>query len=221
MRRLVKEMDLYKDLTRLEGDEVRISIALDDAEEATMVIGDEIQIIERSEDPDLRLTMERAVFDEILKSDADFGALISRAKMSDVRPINFQVLKPDRVSAAFETLKALMTTFFTSGTVKVKDLKAALAGEAHGAHPIPLVYWDGIRFAWYMVKKGEVLNEEGERDPYPQVLVILQGRGTVTIDENKLELRPNTAIYVPVNSVHQIRAEEDVEALWFAWKTPP
>lgn len=221
MRRLVKEMDLYKNLTRLVGDEVRISIALDDAEEATMVIGDEIWIKERSEDPDLRLTMKKGVFNEIIKGNADFGALISRAKMSDIRPINFQVLKPDRVSAAFETLKVLMTTFFTPGTVKVKDLKAALAGEAHGAHPIPLVYWDGIRFAWYVVKKGEVLNEEGERDPYPQILVILRGRGVVTIDENLLELRPNTAIYVPVNSIHQIRAEKDVEALWFAWNAPP
>jgi len=37
----------------------------------------------------------------------------------------------------------------------------------------------------------------------------------------ELELRPSTVVYVPPNSLHQIRAEEDVEAIWIAWKTPP
>lgn len=35
------------------------------------------------------------------------------------------------------------------------------------------------------------------------------------------ELRPNIAVYVPINSVHMIRADEDIEAIWLAWQTPP
>ncbi len=222
LRHFAEEMELYKDLVVMEEGEIRVAVALTDvSDEATIIIEDKIKVVEGSEKPDIRVTMEKGVFDRILKGESDFGALISRARMSDIRPINYQFLNHDRVQAVFEATKAMMTTFFTSGRLKMKELKEELAGEAHGAHPIPLVYWDGIRFAWYVVKKGEILNEEGERDPYPQVLVILKGKGTVTIDENELELRPNTVIYVPVNSVHQIRAEEDVETLWLAWKAPP
>jgi len=28
-------------------------------------------------------------------------------------------------------------------------------------------------------------------------------------------------IYVPKNCLHQLRADEDVEAVWLAWQTPP
>jgi len=70
------------------------------------------------------------------------------------------------------------------------------------------------------VRKGEVVNEEGDRDPYPHLLVILRGRGTIIIDDTELGLRPNTAVYVPINSVHMIKADEDVEAIWFAWRIP-
>lgn len=219
LRRLLEEAELYLELLKRE-DEVRIAVALTDSgEAATLVVGDRIRVVEGLEEPDLRLTMEKRVFEEILRGDADFGALIGRSKMSDVRPINFEFLNPNRLAAASEALP-MMAFFFTPGKVKVKELRAELAGEAHGAHPIPLVYWDGLRSAWYMVRKGEVLNEEGERDPYPQAFMILRGRGAFILDDVELELRPNTVIYVPRNSVHQIRADEDVEAIWIAWQTP-
>ena len=120
-----------------------------------------------------------------------------------------------------EVIKAGMTFFFTPGRVKVREPRPELAGEAHGAHPIPLVYWDDLRTAWYVVRKGEVMNEEGERDPYPQAVVVLKGKGVFILDKAELELRPGTVVYEPPNSMHQIRAEEDVEAIWIAWKTPP
>lgn len=221
LRRFVEDMELYRDLMMPGDGEIRVAVKLTDTgEEASMIIGETMDVVEGSNDADLRLTMESGVFDGILRGEADFGALIGRSRMTDVRPINFQFLNPGRVSALTDSLKA-MITFFTPGKVKVKELEGKLAGDAHGAHPIPLVYWDGIRLAWYHVRKGEVVNEEGERDPYPQVLVILRGRGTIIVDDTELELRPNTAVYVPINSVHMIKADEDVEAIWFAWKKPP
>jgi mannose-6-phosphate isomerase-like protein (cupin superfamily) len=66
-----------------------------------------------------------------------------------------------------------------------------------------------------------VLNEAGERDPYPQVMILLRGKGIIVLDGVEIELRPSTAVYIPANSLHQIRAEDDVEALWLAWKAPP
>ena len=103
----------------------------------------------------------------------------------------------------------------------MRELRPELAGEAHGVHPIPIAYWDGLRAAWYVVKKGEAMNEEGERDPYPQAVVVLKGKGIFVLDEAEMDLRPSTVIYVPPNSLHQMKVEEDVEAIWIAWKTPP
>lgn len=220
LRSLVEDAKLYFDLLKLEEGEVRIAVELTDSREtATIILGDTIRLVEGAEEPDLLPSMQIHVFDEILRGDADFGALIGRSKMSDVRPINFKILNPNRTTTISEALK-MIVLLFTPGRVKVKELHEELAGEAHGAHPIPLVYWDGVRFAWYVVKEGEVLNEAGERNPYPQAFVILRGRGSFILDDIELELRPNTVIYVPCNSVHQIKAEADVEAIWLAWQTP-
>jgi len=217
---LVEDADLYLDLLKLEEGQVHIAVELTDSREtATIVLGETIRLVEGAEEPDLLLSMQMHVFDEVLRGEADFGALIGRSKMSDVRPINFKILNPNRTAAISEALK-MMVFLFTPGRVKVKELREELAGEAHGARPIPLVYWDGVRFAWYVVKEGEVLNEAGERDPYPQAFVILRGRGSFILDDVEIELRPKTVIYVPCNSVHQIRAEENVEAIWLAWQTP-
>ena len=220
LRHLVEDVELYLDSLELEAGEVRISVELTDSHEtATIILSDRIILVEGAEELDLQLMMQKHVFEEILNGDADFGALIGRSKMSDVRPINFKILNPKHAAVISEALKT-MILLFTPGRVKVKELGEDLAGEAHGAHPIPLVYWDGVRFAWYVVKEGEVLNEAGERDPYPQAFVILRGRGYFILDDIELVLTPNTMIYVPRNSVHQIRAEEDVEAIWLAWQTP-
>lgn len=221
LRRFVEDMKLYRDLVMPEDDEIRVAVGLTDTgEEASLILGETMDVVEGSDDADLRLTMESGVFDDVLRGKADFGALIGRSRMTDVRPINFQFLNPGRLSVLTDSLKA-MITFFTPGRVKVKELGGELAGDAHGAHPIPLVYWDGVRLAWYQVRKGEIVNEEGDRDPYPQVFVILRGRGKIVVDDAELGLRPNTAVYVPINSVHMIKADEEVEAIWFAWQTPP
>jgi mannose-6-phosphate isomerase-like protein (cupin superfamily) len=220
--RLTEEAGLYLDLMGLEDDEIRIEVSLVDSDEAaTLVVGRGIEVLGSSEDPDLRLTMERRVFDDMMEGDADFGAMVGRSRMSDVRPVNVEMLKADKASSAMEVLKTMMTIFFTPGKVKVKRLRKELAGEAHGAHPIPLVYYDDLRCAWYAIKKGEVLNEAGERDPYPQAIVVLKGEGVIVVGDERLELEPQTVVYIPKNALHQIEASEDVEALWLAWQAPP
>jgi len=122
LRRLVEDMELYRDLMKSVDGEIRVAVVLTDTgEEASIILGETMDVVEDSDDADLRLTMESRVFDEVLRVKADFGALIGRSRMTDVRPINFQFLNPGRVSALTDSLKA-MITFFTPGKVKVKEL---------------------------------------------------------------------------------------------------
>ena len=218
--RLTEDAGAYMDLMRLD-DEIRIEFYLiDSGETATLVVGQEITVKEGSKNPDCRLTMEKKILDRILVGDADFGALIGRSKMSEVRPIDGEFLNKEKFPQIMQVIYTLMTVFFTPGKVKIKQLREELAGDAHGARPIPIVYWDGIRYAWYVIKEGEILNEAGEMDPYPQVIILLKGNGIATLGDEKFNIEPGKALYIPRNIVHQIEAREDIELIWLAWQTP-
>jgi len=217
MKRVIAEAELYMDLIVPE-DELMVCFELVDSGEAvTIVLKEEPEVVEGSIDPDARLFMTRPVFDSILSGEADIFSLTARAKMTDVRPVNFEIFTEEKATLIWEVGKAMLTYLFTPGRVKVKRLAPALAGEAHGVHPIPLVYWNGMRSSWIYLKRGEVLNVEGEKDPWPQLFVILKGRGRALIGGEEFDVEPNRVVYVPVNSVHQLRAVSDIELIWLAW----
>jgi mannose-6-phosphate isomerase-like protein (cupin superfamily) len=219
LRKLVGEAELYIDQI-VQGNPVKIGFRLTDTgEEATLSIEEGLAVVEGLDSPDLLLTMERGALDGMAGGEANYGALIGRSRASETRPINYNLLNPGNAPAAVEALKSL-GFLFTPGRVKSLDLRRELAGEAHGAHPIPLVYHEGLRFSWYNVERGETLNEEGERDSYPQLIVVIRGRGVLTLEEDAVELVPGRAVYIPVDSVHRVHAKEDLEVLWLAWKTP-
>ena len=218
---LIEDAESYADIMKYEDEKINVEIHLTDSREsATLIVGNEISLIEGSHNPDMRITMEADIFNRILSGEADFGALIGRSKMSDIRPINGEFLNPKKSSQLMEVLYAFMTVFFTPGKVKIRQLRKDFAGDAHGAHPIPIVYWDGVRYAWYVINKGEILNEAGERDSYPQAFVLLKGEGTVSLENIQIDIEPNKVIYIPKNAVHKIIAKEEIELLWLAWNTP-
>jgi len=220
MERLLKEASLYLDLIKTNEGEIRISVKFSDTGEvATLVLGDKIEVVDGSVNPDCKISMERQVLKNIVEGRADAFALAGRGRADEVRPIEFEIYNKERLKEIWETVKALLTYFFIPGRIKVRNLRPELAGYAHGAHPIPILYWNGLRFAWYIVKAGEVINKEKTKDPWPQMFIILKGKGKATIHDEQFEIKPNTVIYIPRNSVHQITAEEDVELFWMAWQT--
>jgi mannose-6-phosphate isomerase-like protein (cupin superfamily) len=84
-----------------------------------------------------------------------------------------------------------------------------------------LVYWDGIRYAWYHISSGDVLNVEGEKDSYPQAVIPLRGNGKLELDELSLNLESDSVYYIPPNSTHKVYALSDVELIWLAWNSQP
>lgn len=218
MKRVVAEAELYMDLIVPE-DEFRACFELIDTGEAvTIVLKEEPEVVEGSIDPDARIFTTRPVFDRILRGEADIFSLAARAKSTDVRPVNYEIYDVERAAEIWEAGKAMLTYLFTPGRVKVRSLAPELAGEAHGAHPIPLVYWNGMRTSWMYLERGEVLNVEGEKDPWPQLFILLKGRGRATVGDAEFDIEPNRAVYVPLNTVHQLRADTDIELIWLAWK---
>ncbi len=219
IKKLLEDVSLYEDLLIIDKSEIRAGFELiDTGETATLVLGDKASVIEGSANPDFKVSMDSQTFWRIIHGKADAFALAGRARPDEARPIEFEVYNKERSKEVWETIKALLTYFFTPGKIKIKNLHPELAGQAHGAHPIPLVYWNGLRFSWFLVKTGEILNEEGEKDPYPQMFIILEGKGKAIIGNEEFKIKPKTAIYVPRNCVHQIIAKEDAELIWLAWQ---
>jgi mannose-6-phosphate isomerase-like protein (cupin superfamily) len=89
----------------------------------------------------------------------------------------------------------------------------------HGAHAIPLYYGQGFRSAWYMVKKGQRLNEPGDTNPFPQAFVIISGAGMAKIGDLTIRVRAGESYYIPPESDHVLWTENDdgITLIWFGW----
>ena len=218
LKQLAQDAAQYMDLINPTTEETRVCVNLYDTHEsATLVMTRGMKVLEGAVEPHLTTSMKSTVLQAIVKGQADAFALAGQGRATQRRPIEFEIHTRDRVKEVWEAGKALLTYFFTPGAIKTKSLRLERAGQAHGAHPIPLVYWNGMRYSWIFVKAGEVLNRENEKDPWPQIFVILEGKGKARVGDTTLPLEPETVVYVPTYSIHQVAAEEDLKLLWLAW----
>ncbi|TFG32208.1 hypothetical protein EU527_10590 [Candidatus Thorarchaeota archaeon] len=218
LEQMLEDAELYSDLLYIFPGTIHVGIKLTDTDEsATLILGKEKSVTEGLREPAFTITMTNEILQKILKQEADAFALGGRSHIKEKRPIDFEFIDSDRIEESMETIKALATFFLNPGKIKTKELRLDLAGEAHGAKPIPIVYWKGLRYAWYHIPAGATLNEKCEIDPWPQAFLILNGTGTVKIDTEILNIKKQTVYYIPKNCLHQIHASDAVELLWIAW----
>ena len=111
-----------------------------------------------------------------------------------------------------------MHFFNTSKPEKIK-LGEQYSRKVHGGHAIPLYYHPGFRSAWHMVKKGEQINEPGDVNPFPQAIVVINGKGYAKIGDQTVEINSNESYYIPPKSDHVIwtESEEPLVLIWLAW----
>ncbi len=219
---LLDDAELYLDL--LHATEIPISVGFelkDTQETATMIIEKEtIEIVDGMNNPAFKFLLTQDILDKAMNGEVDLLALGGRSKLSDTRPVDFEFIDKDRINESMEVIYRLGVYYLLPGTVKARRMKVELAGSAHGAKPIPLVYWKDLRSAWYHLDKGSILNIEGERDPYPQAFILLNGSGRLVLEDIEIQLIPRTTYYIPRNSMHQVHAEDDLELIWLAWDAP-
>jgi mannose-6-phosphate isomerase-like protein (cupin superfamily) len=218
LTQLLEDSELYADLLHIFPESINIGIELTDTNEsATLTLGNEQTVDKGLKDVAVRITMTSDILTKIMRREADAFALAGRAHVKDSRPIDFDSIDQNRAVEVMEAIKGLGTFYLNPGRIKTRQLRLDLAGHAHGARPIPIVYWKGLRYAWYHIPTGSILNEDGEKDPWPQAFVVLKGSGKVHILDEILELEPGTVYYIPRNCTHQVHVETPVELLWIAW----
>jgi len=106
----------------------------------------------------------------------------------------------------------------------VSEPERILLGEeysrmVHGGHVCALYYHPGFRSAWYMLKKGEKLNEPGDTNPHPQAFVFIEGEGFAKIGDKTVPVKAGESYYIPPNSDHVVwtESEKPLVLIYLAW----
>ncbi len=150
------------------------------------------------------------------------AALTAAAKtaISDPAPLDYR-LGPGQsfTPQLYADMLVFLQHFFNLTEPERILLGESHSRKVHGANVVALFYQPGFRSAWYLVQKGEQLNEPGDTDPFPQAFVFVSGEGWATIGDTTLSVRANEAYYVPPGSEHIVwtDSEEPLSLLWLAW----
>jgi mannose-6-phosphate isomerase-like protein (cupin superfamily) len=89
----------------------------------------------------------------------------------------------------------------------------------HGANVVALYYHPGFRSAWYLVKKGEKLNEPKDTNPFPQAFIFIEGEGFAKIGDKTIKVKAGESYYIPPDSDHVVWTESDkpLILIYLAW----
>jgi mannose-6-phosphate isomerase-like protein (cupin superfamily) len=89
----------------------------------------------------------------------------------------------------------------------------------HGGNVVGMYYSPGFRSAWYHIAKGQMLNEDGEKDPFHQSFTIISGNGYAKLGNDIFLINENEAYYIRPNLEHKIWTENEdgITLIWNAW----
>ena len=118
-----------------------------------------------------------------------------------------------------ERLFFFLQHFFNRSEPEKIVLDEQHARKVHGGLAIPLYYHPGLRSAWYMVKKGEKINEEDDTNSYHQSFTIISGEGFASIGQYNIPVKSGESYYIPPDEKHTIWTESDepLVMIWLGW----
>ncbi len=167
---------------------------------------------------DVHFTLSKDLFEQILRGDIEAFTAAAKGDFREEAPLDWRVgnsFSPEKLKHIYHFLMY----FFTESPVKVTKIGEQYARKVHGALAIPLYYHEGLRSAWYMIKPGEQLNEEGDKNPFEQAMIVLQGEGQAKFAGEEMRVRKNRAYHIPKDSEHVVYndGEEDIVLIFLAY----
>jgi len=143
-----------------------------------------------------------------------------KAEGSDYAPLDLKLAESLEFSPQIRALFYTFIQHFFNPSVPEKiPLGEEYSRVVHGAQVIPLYYYPGFRSAWYLLKKGEKLNQPGDTNPFPQGFIFIQGEGFAKIGDDTVEVKEGESYYIPPNSDHVVWTDSEVPLIliWLAW----
>ena len=147
----------------------------------------------------------------------------AKGLVSDSAPLDWKLdrFDPRQMEDEMKDLYFFIMHFFHTSEPEKIQLQEEFARRIHGGKAVPLFYDPGFRSSWYVLNKGEQLNEPGEHDPWDQGIIIIKGEGRAKIGDRTVDIKKNEAYYLPPNQDQVIWNEqtEPLELIWLAWGT--
>jgi quercetin dioxygenase-like cupin family protein len=170
--------------------------------------------------PQVTLSMSKETLDKINEGIWTATTARAQSKASDPTPINIRFAPGLSFAKLEEEMFFFMDHFFNWRQPETFELGLEHTRPAHGGNVIPLHYGRGFRSGWYAVKKGEKINAEGAKSPFPQLLIMLKGKAYVEINGKVSKYQTAQCLFIPPNSTHIIwnEDEEPALAIWMAWE---
>ncbi len=171
------------------------------------------------EDAEWTLSMSSDTLRKTYEAEWSGLTAAGRAHIQESAPINFTLPKDKPPLEAMQMGYFFMTHFFSPEYPTRIKFGPDHTRKIHGGNAAALFYHPGLRSSYYCVKPGEVLNEDGAKDPMHQSFIVIGGKGVAEIDEKELRVSSGDAVYVPPNTVHKLSPSEDemIELIWLAW----
>ena len=144
----------------------------------------------------------------------------SKAKGSDQPPLDLKLAEGLEFTPEVRTqLYTFLYHFFNPSFPERILLGEEHSRLVHGGNVIALYYNPGFRSAWYLLKKGEKLNEPGDTNPFPQAFIFIDGEGFAKIGDKTIKVRKGESYYIPPDSDHVVWTESDrpLILIWLAW----
>ncbi len=173
---------------------------------------------ETSDEVDIKIETKTSIIEDIYNGKITAFTAAGKGKPSDPAPLDWSIGR-SFTPAKMKNIYHMLMHFFHTEEPEVIKLGEEYSRIVHGGHAIPLYYNPGFRSSWYMIKKGERLNEPGETDPFHQGIVVIDGEGYAKIGDKTVEIKKNESYYIPPNSdqVLWTDSDEPLVIIWLAW----
>ena len=170
--------------------------------------------------PQVTLSMSKETLDKINDGIWTATTAVAQSKASDPTPINIRFAPGLSLAKLEEEMLFFMDHFINWRQPETFDLGLEHTRPAHGGHVIPLHYGRGFRSGWCVIKKGEKVNSEGEKNPFPQMIIGLKGTAFIEINGKSYKFLTGQCVFIPPNSTHKIWNEDDEPAvgIMMAWQ---
>ena len=80
----------------------------------------------------------------------------------------------------------------------------------HDRNVITLYDHPGFGSGWFLLKKGERLNEPGDTNPFPRAAIFIDGRGFAKIGDKTAEMKAGESYYISPDLDHVVWTESNL-----------
>lgn len=185
------------------------------------ISGGSYQVI-RGENPKARIVVTGSyqTYHKLYTGQLNGMTAVARASIRNPAPLDF-ILKNDMSIRDLDMndLYFKASNFFNAHPHNKVILGRDHARKVHGGYAVGLYYSIGYRSAYYTIRRGETINESGEKDPWQQSFIIISGQGYAQLGQDTIPLKANEAYYIKPNIYHKVwtDSEEGVSLIWNAW----